>query len=203
MKLFFCMLAGYLLGSLSPATLFSKLKKVDLKRVGTKNPGAANALLMLGRGYGAAVMLLDMAKAAVSVLLARALFPASAVAPLLAGGFAILGHIFPFYMGFKGGKGLAPFAGVVLAYDPPCFFILLVLGVGLMLIVNYTYALPLSATPLFPLMQGVRTKSAAVLLVALALSLPVFLKHLPNRKRAKEGRDVAIRGYVKEHLFKR
>ena len=94
------MLAGYLLGSLSPATLFSKLKKVDLKRVGTKNPGAANALLMLGRGYGAAVMLLDMAKAAVSVLLARALFPASAVAPLLAGGFAILGHIFPFYMGF-------------------------------------------------------------------------------------------------------
>lgn len=203
MKLFFCMLAGYLLGSLSPATLFSKLKKVDLKRVGTKNPGAANALLMLGRGYGAAVMLLDMAKAAVSVLLARALFSASAIAPLLAGGFAILGHIFPFYMGFKGGKGLAPFAGVVLAYDLPCFFILLVLGVGLMLIVNYSYALPLSATPLFPLMQGVRTKSAAVLLVALALSLPVFLKHLPNRKRAKAGKDVAIRAYVKEHLFKR
>lgn len=120
---------GYLLGTLSPAALFAKLKKVNLRKRGTGNLGATNTTMVLGKQYGALVMILDIGKAFLACKLAELLFPELAVAGLLAGAAAVVGHIYPFYMKFKGGKGLAAFGGMILAYNPwmfPCLSLLMV-----------------------------------------------------------------------------
>ena len=133
MKILLCILIGYLIGSLNPAALLSKLKKKDLRKQGTGNLGATNTMIVLGKGYGALVMLFDVAKAFASVKLAQLLFADLAVAGILAGSAAVIGHIYPFYLKFQGGKGLAAFGGMILAVDPLLFIILLVIALTLCL----------------------------------------------------------------------
>ena len=120
------LLIGYLFGTLNPAALLSKIKKKDLRRVGTNNLGATNVMLNFGKKYGALVLVLDMAKTVIACMIARLAFPSSHTATIVTGIGAILGHIFPFYMKFKGGKGLAAFAGLVFAFDPLVFLIMLI-----------------------------------------------------------------------------
>ena len=118
------LLIGYLFGGLNPAAMVAAVKKVNLRERGTKNLGATNVTLTVGMRYGVAVMLFDVMKAYISVKLARLLFPKAAAAGLLAGCGAVVGHIYPVYLKFKGGKGLAAFGGMILAMDPVLFLIL-------------------------------------------------------------------------------
>lgn len=192
---------GYLLGCLSPAALLSKIKNEDLRSKGTGNLGATNAMLVLGKGCGALVMLFDIAKAFAAVKLAQALFPDLSFVGLVAGGAAVVGHIYPFYLKFKGGKGLAAFAGLVLGVDPAVFLILLVIAVTLMFIINYSVAMPMSAAVLFPILYGNRCGSTAAVLISSAVSLLIICKHFSNIGRARRGEEIRIRDYVKEHLF--
>lgn len=202
MKILLCTLIGYLLGSLSPAALLSKLKKKNLRKQGTGNLGATNTMLVLGKGYGALVMLFDIAKAFASVKLAQALLPEIAVVGLLAGSAAVVGHIYPFYLKFKGGKGLAAFGGLVLGVDPLLFLILLVIALVLMVAVNYSVAMPMSAAVLFPILYGFRTGDAVAVVIATAVSVLIICKHFSNVGKARRGEDARIREYVKEHLLR-
>ena len=118
---------GYLLGCLNPAALFAKAKKIDLRKKGTGNLGATNTTIVLGKKYGVIVMLFDIFKAYLAVKLAKVLFPKAALAWLFAGGAAVVGHIYPFYMRFKGGKGLACLGGAVLAISPSMFLVLILI----------------------------------------------------------------------------
>lgn len=95
---------GYLLGCISPAALVSKIKNKDLRKSGTGNLGATNTLLVFGKSWGVCVMLFDVAKAFTACKLARWLFPSLPIAGMLAGSAAVAGHIYPFYMKFRGGK---------------------------------------------------------------------------------------------------
>lgn len=201
MKILFCALLSYLLGSLSPAAFFSKLKNQNLRQEGTGNLGATNTFLVIGKKYGVAVMLFDVAKAYISVKIGKVLAPSVAAAGVIAGGFAIVGHIFPFYMKFKGGKGLASFGGMILALDPVVFIELAIIAVTLIFIVNYTVAAPISASILFPIMYSVRHFDMASLLLLIAISVLIITVHIPNIYRVKRGDDVKMREYVKEHLF--
>ena len=203
MKIALCILMGYLLGSLSPSALIARIKKKNIRKSGSGNLGATNTLLHFGRGFGVAVMVFDIAKSSISVLLARLIFRSVPLAGLIAGGAAVLGHIFPFYLKFRGGKGLASFGGLVLAYDPLVFLFLLILCVGLMLVVNHGAALPVSAGLLFPLLATWRTEENAVLVLILAAipALLVILRHTENIKNALTGNDVDLRHEIKERLF--
>lgn len=201
MKILFCAIIGYLLGSLSPAAFFSKVKNQDLRQEGTGNLGATNTFLVLGKKYGVAVMLFDVAKAYISVKIGKLLAPTVAAAGIVAGGFAIVGHIFPFYMKFKGGKGLASFGGLILALDPVVFLQLFVIAVSLIFVVNYTVAAPISASILFPVMYSARHFDIASLLLLIAISILIITVHIPNIYRVKRGDDVKMREYVKKHLF--
>ncbi|MBQ8398428.1 MAG: glycerol-3-phosphate acyltransferase [Clostridia bacterium] len=201
MKILFCMLSGYLLGSLSPAALIAKIKKKNLKESGTGNLGAMNTMLIIGKKFGALVMLLDILKAICAYKLGQALFPLWSLSGLVAGGAAVAGHIFPFYLKFKGGKGLAPFAGVMLAYDPLQFVVIFVFAIVLMLIVNYTYVVPFSACALFPIGSAVTSGSLGVFVVTALISLLVLFKHAGNRTRARAGEDLPVRNYIKNNLF--
>ena len=196
-----CLIFGYLFGCISPAALIARIKKVDLRTEGTGNMGATNVGLVIGRNEGIFVMLFDILKAFLAVRLAAWLFPRLAVAKLVAGMGAIVGHVFPFYMNFKGGKGLAAFGGMVLAYDPSIFWNLLTLGFILCFIVNYSYALPMSAGALFPILAGWKVRSLAVFLAAAVPSVVVIIKHWSNIGKAMRGEDNKFRETFMEKMF--
>lgn len=194
---------GYLLGALSPAALIGKWKKQDLRQTGTKNLGASNTMLTFGKALGALVMVFDIFKSFLACKLAKLLFPAAAYVALVAGLAAILGHIFPFYLGFRGGKGLAAFGGMVLAYDPWMFLGLLALGCILMWIFNYSAVMPMSAGTLFPILAGLTSMDIRVFLLALAAGVLVIVKHASNLTKGRQGKDLDIRGFMRNWLGKK
>ena len=201
MEFIICLLIGYLFGSVSLAAVMSRLTKVSLRNNGTGNLGATNTFLVIGKGYGVIVMLFDIAKAFAASRIAAALFPGLAVSGVLAGLGAVLGHIFPFYMKFSGGKGLAAFGGMVLAFDPAIFLMLLAIALVLMVIVNYSAAMPYSAAILFPLLVWIRLKSVAAILITSAASVLIMIKHAENITKARNGTDVKVREFIKTELF--
>jgi len=203
MRYILSVLIGYLLGCISPASMVAKKKNRDLRNEGTGNLGATNTFLTVGKKYGFMVMGFDMLKAFIAFRISQKLLPASIVGGLLGGGAAVVGHVFPFHMKFKGGKGLAAFAGTVLAYDPTILVILLVISVSLVLICNYSAAMPMSASLLFPIMAGVRDRSFAVFFVTSLICGLIVYKHWENLLRARDGTDMKVREYLRGHSEKR
>lgn len=201
MKILLCILIGYLLGSLNPAALLSKLKKENLRKQGTGNLGATNTMIVLGKGYGALVMLFDIAKAFISVKLSQMLFPTVALAGIIAGSAAVVGHVYPFYLKFKGGKGLAAFGGMILAIDPLLFLILLAVCLVLMFVINYSVVMPMSAAVLFPILYGIRSGEVVSAVIATATSVLIIYKHSSNIGKTRRGEEPKVREYIKKHLL--
>lgn len=203
MEVILCLCLGYVLGCLNPAALIGKLKQIDLRQAGTRNLGASNVLLCIGKMSALIVMVFDIAKGYFSVKLARAMFPLLSVAGLVAGIGAILGHIFPFYLQFRGGKGFAAFAGLVLAFDPWIFLVLLIISVTAVLIVNYAYAMPMTGGFLFPVFAWLRSRSLTVLLLSAITGGLIIVKHWGNIARAHSGGEMPIRQYIRENFFRK
>lgn len=197
LRVLFCLLNGYLLGSLSPAALLARVKDVNLSTEGTGNLGATNTTLVLGKQYGVLVMVFDVGKAYLACKVASFLLPEWEMAILLAGAAAVVGHAFPFYMKFRGGKGVAAFGGMILAFDPWFFLILLINAVILMLIVNYGVVGPMSASALFPVMVGVRSRSILEALVCAVTGLLIMLKHWNVFERMRDGSETKVRDFLK------
>ena len=193
---------GYLLGTLSPAKLISRRKNTDLKESGTGNLGATNTMLVFGLRYGVFVMLFDILKSIMAVRLAKWLFPKSVLAGLLAGCGAVVGHIYPFYLKFKGGKGIAALAGLILACDPVLFPVLLGIGIVLSLLTDYAVATPISAALLFPVFEGLRTGSLVVFGLLLSMGILIVMKHIVNLERIRDGEEIHVRAYFGEKLKK-
>lgn len=198
-KYIFSAFVGYLFGSLNPAALLSKIKRKDLREVGTKNLGATNVTLTFGKGLGAAVMTFDLTKAFISYKFFEFIFPTYNFIGMVAGVFAVIGHIFPFYLGFRGGKGLASFGGLVLAYSPSLFLCMLLTATVLMVIVNHSVAMPIYAGVVFPIAVAVLDHSLLSFLLSLAVSVVLIIKFLPNISKIKRGEDIKIREYLKKY----
>lgn len=173
---------GYFIGGLNPAYALAAFKKTDLRSKGTKNLGATNVTLALGFKYGLVVLALDMLKAFSSVKLTGFLFPNLYVAGLLGGCGAVYGHIYPVYMKFKGGKGLAAFGGLILAYSPLIFIGLLAFGLFMVWVTDFPIMLTFSAVVLAPALIGFKAKSYAALGVMLLTSGVITYKHRKNFK---------------------
>lgn len=180
---------GYCIGCISPAAWIGKKKNVDLKAEGTKNLGATNTALVLGRYAGYFVLFFDILKSYLSYRLAKILFPHLRLAGLIAGIGVILGHCFPVTMGFRGGKGLASFGGIVLAHDVRVFAFLLVFGMLTAFALNYGVYLAVTATVLFPVSCWMLHHDAVEALACGAVAGFVLLMHLPNLRRAIRRED--------------
>lgn len=189
MQAFMSLIMGYLIGSLNPARFVAKRHHVDLKEEGTGNLGATNTALVLGRKAGYFVLFFDMFKSFFSYKLAKWIFPQLVTIGIIACIGVILGHAFPVFHGFQGGKSLAAFGGLVLAHDPLQFAVLLTLGILMSLLMNYGVYLAVTATVLFPLFSYFRSGSAAVFLTTAAASAIVLLLHAGNLRRAISGED--------------
>lgn len=189
MHAFFSLGLGYLMGCISPAAWVSKKKNVNLKQTGTKNLGATNTALVLGKKAGYFVLFFDLFKSIFSYKAARWLFPQLAVAGLLAGIGVILGHCFPVTMGFQGGKGLAAFGGLVLVHDPLMFCLLLAVGAVMAFLFDYGVYLAVSAALLFPITSYLRSGDLLVLLLTGIAGGLIFVMHLGNLGRAIRHED--------------
>lgn len=196
-------LIGYLLGCLSPSAFFSMLKKKDVSKEGTGNRGATNTMLVLGKKYGVLVMIVDVAKAYLAVKLAKLLFPKLAVAGVVAGCSAVIGHIFPFYLNFKGGKGLSALGGMILGLDPILFPILVVIGLTFMFIANIGYAMPISAASMFPVLYGFRCRSLPEILMTVAVSALIIYQNVrAMQKKKNEVGKTDVRKFIKNGFHK-
>lgn len=183
---------GYGLGQLSPAALISKLKNKDLRENGTGNLGATNTLLVFGKAYGIAVMIFDVLKAYIAIKIAKILFPKYVLAGLVAGCFAVVGHIFPAYLNFRGGKGVAAFAGMILAYDVRVLLGLLLLAIIIMILTDFGSYGPISAAVLFPVWLWIKVKSILVFGGVAAVGGLIIYKHRENFAKAKEGKEISV-----------
>lgn len=175
---------GYFIGCINPAALVGKKKNVNLKEEGTGNLGATNTALVLGKNAGYFVLVFDMFKSIFSYKMAKYLFSRLPYAGLIAGIGVLIGHCFPVFMHFQGGKGLASFGGLVLAHDPLLFVVLLTLGLTAAYVLNYGVWLAVTATVLFPITSCLRTGDLKDLILTGIAGGLIFCMHLTNLKRA-------------------
>ncbi len=200
MRYIVSILIGYLLGALSPAALFGKLKKVDLKKEGSKNLGASNAWITLGKSYFFIIMILDIGKSWLAAQIAWMLFPETAVIGYVASLGAILGHIFPFYLHFKGGKGLAAFGGMVCAYNFWLMMFYIVFGFALTQIFKHSWVMPFSIALTLPFVIWFGTGDVAITAVVIVASVIILIMHWGNMVKAFRGTDFDARQLVKDRL---
>lgn len=191
-KLAACLLLGYLLGSLSPSFLIGKLRGYDVRKSGSGNAGASNTVIMAGKLAGFAVALLDILKAACAWWLCQALFPELAFAGPLAGVACLLGHLFPVFLRFRGGRGLACLGGLALAYSPRT--LLIMLGVALLIgvLTNYVAIVTVSMSVIYPLYYWYLSGFVLGACILAVPIVPIFCKHLVNFRRIREGKELRL-----------
>lgn len=190
-----CALMGYLLGCINPSYIIARARGFDIRSRGSGNAGASNAVITMGKGVGIFSALFDIFKASLAVFLAGRLFPRLVVGGVviageLAGVCCMMGHMFPVFMGFRGGKGLACLGGLILADDWRLFLGLLVVTLLAVLISDYICIAPLMLTVVYPLLRGVTTGSLATALILCIAIPPVWGKHMVNIKRIASGTEV-------------
>ncbi len=181
---------GYLLGSIPFGMVIARaLGLGDLRKIGSGNIGATNVLRTGNKPAALATLLLDSGKGAIAVLIARHL--GGDMAAMLAGGAAFLGHCFPIWLGFKGGKGVATFLGTLIALHWPLG--LIACGVWLLTAVvsrisSLSALLAAALSPVFAWGLG-RTDLMAV---SLFMAVLIFVRHRPNIARLLDGSEPRI-----------
>ena len=199
MSYFFIILIGYLIGTSNMATYLAALKKVDLRAGGSGNPGASNAMILMGWKSGILVGVHDIGKAVVAVLLAEHLFPETALAGIVAGVACVFGHMFPFYLKFRGGKGFASYLGMALALHWKFALVLLLAVVLITLVTDYIVLGTMTTVISFPAYCAV-TQSMIAALILCAASLVIIYKHRSNLVRICHGTEIGLRSAHKgEH----
>ena len=182
--------AGYLLGSVPFGILITRaLGLGDLRQIGSGNIGATNVLRTGNRAAALATLLLDGGKGAAAVLIARAL--AAEDAAQVAGGMAFLGHCFPVWLGFRGGKGVATFFGLVFALAWPVGLAAGATWIAVAALMRYSSLAGLMAAGLTPV-WAVLTGSGGITLLTMALAVVVYIRHWGNIARLRAGTEPKI-----------
>ncbi|HWS16217.1 MAG TPA: glycerol-3-phosphate 1-O-acyltransferase PlsY [Candidatus Methylomirabilis sp.] len=185
-------LFGYLLGSVPFGVLVAKAfdREVDLRKSGSGNIGATNVARTLGNAAGMLTLLLDVGKGILALTLARTLLDGPGDHWLaLVGGAVFLGHIFPVYLRFKGGKGVAAALGVVLFLSPETAFVLIVLFSAVLYFTRYVSLGSLCAAVGLPVAMAFLGRSRHYLTLALLMSFIVIYAHRGNIHRLLAGQE--------------
>ena len=181
---------GYLVGGFNPAYLIARHKGFDIRKKGSGNAGASNAVITMGKKIGAISAILDILKAYFVISFVEWLFPSAVLAKAVTGVSCVLGHIFPIYMKFKGGKGLSTLGGVILSFHPLVFLIVLAVELIIVLIVDYICIVPITAAAAFPIIYMSMTQDRIGASLYWILAIVIFCKHIENIKRIRQGAEV-------------
>lgn len=188
---------GYLFGCISPAAILGKIKHIDLRKAGTGNLGATNTSYVLGGKAGFFVLITDVLKSILSALVSLWLCPGYLYAKMVAGIGCILGHCYPANMKFRGGKGVAAFAGMVLTYNAWFAIPIIVLGTALILLLNTGVAAPMLGAVLFPILVALRSSDRIEVMLALIAGVVLVFTHRDNLKLAFSKQDViSVQNYL-------
>ena len=174
MGYFVAMLLGYLLGCSNLAYYLSKAAKKDIRKDGSVNLGASNATILFGWRAGVAVAVHDAGKALLAVILAKLLFPHLEYAGAAAGVAAVLGHVFPFYLKFKGGKGTASFIGLTLALNWKLALAVLAILVLATIITDYIVIGTFSAIVTVPVYMGLFARNLNLMAIVCIASFTIY-----------------------------
>lgn len=183
-------LVGYLLGSIPTGVIVARLRGLgDLRAVGSGNIGATNVLRTGDRLAAALTLLGDAAKGAAAVLLLAQWGP---LPSMLAGVGAFFGHLFPVWLRFRGGKGVATFLGVLLALHWPAGLIALAVWLGVAALTRFSSLAALASAALAPVSLALLHQWGAVLAAA-ALAAALWLAHARNIRRLLAGAEPRIK----------
>ena len=202
MERLICVLIGYLFGLIQTGYIYGMIRNVDIRKQGSGNAGTTNALRTLGWKAGVITFIGDCVKCVVAVLIVRLIFKGAANVQLLslyAGLGAVLGHNYPFYLKFKGGKGIASTAGLILAINPVMFLIVAVVFIAIVLLTKYVSLASITIMILFVIevliygqMGGFQLTSAEryefYAIACLLAALGIF-RHRTNIKRLISGTE--------------
>ncbi|QAA98834.1 glycerol-3-phosphate 1-O-acyltransferase PlsY [Agrobacterium tumefaciens] len=183
-------LIGYLFGSIPFGLILTRMAGLgDVRKIGSGNIGATNVLRTGNKKLAAATLLLDALKGTAAVLVANALWGYEA--SLVAGFFAFLGHLFPVWLGFKGGKGVATYIGVLLGVAPLMMLAFALIWLATAFITRYSSLSALLAMLVIPVALWVLGPEKTALLVTL-LSVISWWKHRENIMRLLAGTESRI-----------
>ena len=193
----FCVCVAYLLGSINSAIIISKLfGKKDIRDYGSKNAGATNTLRVMGKGAAVFVVIFDALKGVAAVLFAKyapeifAIDDPNATAEYLAALFVVLGHIFPVYFGFKGGKGIMTSIAVIFVLDLEIGVILLVTCVVIILLTKYVSLGSCIGAVMFPvLVYMFHEENGLFVFVSLVIAALALIMHRNNIVRLVRGTE--------------
>lgn len=184
---------GYLLGTSNLAYYISKWKHVDFTKSGSGNLGASNATMLLGWKTGIMVGLHDSVKSLAAVVIARLLFPDLEYAGAAAGIASVLGHIFPFYLRFRGGKGFASYLGMTLTLNWKVALAVIGLVLVVTWITDYIVAGTTTTIVVVPVALGIMRHSWILALILLVGTVVIAYKHRENFVRIYRGTEFRVR----------
>ena len=183
------LLIGYLLGSIPWGILLTRIAGAgDLRSIGSGNIGATNVLRTGRKGLAAATLLLDLLKGAAAVWIVAAWFPGE---ELVAGAVAFVGHCYPLWLRFRGGKGVATMMGVVVALSPMAGLVYAVVWLGLLATIRISSVAGMAAAVAAPVAAAALGRFDLVVLF-LGLALIVLWKHRENIERLVAGQEPRI-----------
>ncbi|MCR5859314.1 glycerol-3-phosphate 1-O-acyltransferase PlsY [Mesorhizobium sp. J428] len=181
---------GYLLGSIPFGLIITRIAGLgDVRRIGSGNIGATNVLRTGNKKLAALTLLLDALKGTVAVLVAATWGPAFGIA---AGFAAFLGHLFPVWLGFKGGKGVATYLGVLLALAWKAALVFAIVWLAIAYLTRYSSLAALLAAVAVPLSLFFWFGPASVAWLFTVMSVIVFFKHHANIRRLLDGNETRI-----------
>ena len=193
MSYLFCISVGYLVGMINPSYILGRWHGVDVRCEGSGNAGASNALILFGKLRGFVCAVFDIAKAVLVVRFTGGIFPGLTYVFPVTAAACILGHIFPFYLKFKGGKGLACLGGVILAFDWRVFFILLLFEAVVVFSTQYLCFVSMTASLAFSAIYGVMRQDLLGALILFCVAVIICFKHRENVDRIRQGTELRLR----------
>lgn len=185
-----CMLFAYLLGSVSVSFIAGKLVAgVDIREHGSGNAGATNSLRVLGWKVGIVVLVADILKGVLAIAFAHLLTGDSRWAMAWSGLFAVIGHNWPVYFHFRGGKGVSTTIGVLLTLSAPPVLYAAVVAIALLLLTRYVSVASLVLVTLTPIFEIALHVPAAYIWISFILAVLTYWRHKSNIVRLVHGEE--------------
>jgi acyl phosphate:glycerol-3-phosphate acyltransferase len=184
---------GYFCGCIQSGYILGKMNGIDIREHGSKNAGATNVAILVGKKRGFIVAALDILKAAIPMMLIRTFIEDGENLAFVCGFFAVIGHVFPVFLGFRGGKGTATIGGVMLGLSPWFFIIGLAIFIGVMMLSNYMVIGALSTAASLIAMVWIGYNEPLMIILSFVLLGVSIYKHIENIKRLFRGEEVTIR----------
>jgi glycerol-3-phosphate acyltransferase PlsY len=198
-KTIIAILIGYAFGCIQSAYFLSKMVgKMDIREHGSGNAGASNITTIMGAKFGFIVGLVDVLKGIFAVLVVKWIYPDSPDLAYLSGIMAIMGHIFPFYLKFRGGKGVATLVGMMFGLNWKLGMLFLLLVALPALLFDYIVAGSFTAFIALPVVTYILEYPLVFTIMGVCLTILCFYLHRANIQRIMDKEEVKIRAVLKK-----